>query len=79
MIFDGDTIHLCPQTPSPDALFSIDVAAVADSQHEDGDGLIFNARDDTIVADAIFPEFAQARTVESLPNAARVSSRETRS
>jgi len=54
---------------------TVHLSAVANPHHKDCQSAIFNTRNNPVVAYAILPEFAQARSLQGFTNAAGVIQR----
>jgi hypothetical protein len=51
---------------------SVNFAAIADFDNEYFQSAVLNIGYDSVIAYAVFPKFAQTRTLEGIPDAARV-------
>ena len=51
---------------------AIDVFAVSDAEDQHEYAVVFDLADEPVVADAVFPEFAEQRAVQGLAYAARI-------
>src|ERR1035437_151241 len=67
MIADGATA-----IEGRELALSVDFAPVADADDQDANEFIFDAGDDSIIADAIFPKVAKLSSLQRLANAARI-------
>jgi hypothetical protein len=45
---------------SPPALLFVNFATVADAEDQDYEAVVFQGADEAVVADAVFPEFAES-------------------
>src|SRR5882762_1738066 len=51
---------------------AVDFSAVADTENENQQPIVFDLADEPVVADAVFPELAEFGTLQSLTDTARV-------
>jgi hypothetical protein len=50
----------------------VHVAPIAEPDDEDAQDRVLDARDDAVIADPVFPQFAEARTLERRANEPRI-------
>jgi hypothetical protein len=51
---------------------TVNVFAISNSHHQDEQRFIFDARDNSIVADSVLPKIAQLRSLQGFTDASRV-------